>query len=101
MNEATLNSEICCVCGRRVDESSFLFVNRVPDLNDLEGRVAAGRPFPHGEWVCVICDNTDSDGEQQDPETVFISIECRLELLTIALTQNKSRFRTRNGSRGS
>ena len=49
--------EICNECGKSVTFGSERYVNRVPDLNDLETRKEMGKPFPHGEWICSECDN--------------------------------------------
>jgi hypothetical protein len=49
-------SEICFECGRSVKFGSGRFVNRIPDGNDYEDRVANGAPFPEGEWLCGECD---------------------------------------------
>ena len=61
-------SEICCVCGRDVKRGGGLFADRVPEFNDYQTKVDMNRKFPHGEWVCVICDNTYSDGVSHDAE---------------------------------
>ena len=48
--------EICNHCGKDVSFGSGLFVNRVPDLNDFETRIANRREYPKGDFVCIICD---------------------------------------------
>lgn len=56
--------EICNHCGRSVSFRSGLFVNRVPDFNDLGTRVANNLGFPEGDFVCIECDSkTDDDYE--------------------------------------
>jgi hypothetical protein len=78
-----VNSEICCVCGRDVSRRSPLFVNRVPEGNDLITRLDIGREYPFGDWVCIICDNTDSDGEIHNMEDIEFSIRSARELITL------------------
>lgn len=53
--------EICNHCGRSVAWGSGRFVNRVPDLNDAETRIANGLLFPEGDYVCDECDQMTSD----------------------------------------
>ena len=53
-----VEKEICNECGVSVKFGSGHFVNRVPDLNDLETRIEMGKPFPQGEWICSNCDNS-------------------------------------------
>jgi len=53
--------EICNHCGRDVSFGSGLFVNRVPDFNDVATRKANGLKFPLGDFVCVECDGMSSD----------------------------------------
>ncbi len=48
--------EICNECGQSVKLGTGLFVNRVPDLNDKNIRIHMGKPFPEGDFVCIICD---------------------------------------------
>ena len=76
-------SETCCVCGRDVSHSSALFANRVPELNDYQTRIEMGRGYPHGDWVCIICDNTDSDGVLHDVEDVEFSIRHGQDILRV------------------
>src|ERR1035437_482116 len=52
--------EICNECGESVKVGSGHFVNRVPDLNDLETRLEMGKPFPQGEFICSKCDNENN-----------------------------------------
>ena len=49
-------SEICNECGRSVKAGSGLFVNRVPDLNDIETRKAGNKPYPEGDYICRECE---------------------------------------------
>lgn len=58
--------EICCVCGRSVAAGSGQFVNRVPELNDFSVRIAIGRAFPRGGWICESCDCQRDYGVFQD-----------------------------------
>ncbi len=55
--------EICNHCGHSVALGSGRFVNRIPDLNDMETRIANTLQYPSGDYVCEICDNMDSDAE--------------------------------------
>lgn len=48
--------EICNECGKKVQMGTGLFVNRIPDLNEKKERIQIGKPFPEGDFVCVICD---------------------------------------------
>lgn len=54
--------EICNECGRSVTLGTGKFVNRVPDLNDIETRRENGRPFPLGDYFCGECDEKGSEG---------------------------------------
>jgi hypothetical protein len=56
----TLN-EFCNHCGRNVKFKSGLFINRVPDLNDIETRKNNGLKFPLGDFVCFECDDKTSE----------------------------------------
>ena len=78
-------SEICCVCGRDVSRRSSLFANRVPELNDYQTRVEMSRQYPRGKWVCIICDNTDSDGILHNIEDVEFSIKHSKDILRLAV----------------
>jgi hypothetical protein len=49
--------EACNHCGRDVSWGSGLFVNRVPDFNDIMTRVDNNLLFPLGDFVCEECDN--------------------------------------------
>ena len=51
-----MTTEICNECGQSVKIGSGLFVNRIPDLNDKETRIEMGKPFPEGDFICVVCD---------------------------------------------
>ena len=53
--------EVCCHCGRSVVWGSGLFVNRVPDCNDISVRVANNRICPKGDFVCRDCDESGDD----------------------------------------
>lgn len=55
--------EICNHCGRKVHFGSGWFAGRVPDCNPLEVRIADGRPYPEGDFVCAECDSKNGDGE--------------------------------------
>jgi len=48
--------EICNECGKSVRLGTGLFVNRVPDFNDLATRIEMGKPFPEGDFICPQCD---------------------------------------------
>ncbi len=47
---------MCNHCGHSVAWGSGRFVNRIPDLNDIDTRVANGLPYPLGDYVCDDCD---------------------------------------------
>jgi len=49
-------TEICNECGQSVEIGSGLFVNRIPDLNDYETRLEMEKPFPDGDFICLVCD---------------------------------------------
>jgi hypothetical protein len=51
----------CNHCGRDVSLGSGLFVNRVPDLNDMATRIGNNLNFPEGDFVCIECDSKSSD----------------------------------------
>lgn len=53
--------EICNHCGRDVSFCSGLFINRVPDLNDIQTRVINNLNYPEGDFVCRECDSKSSD----------------------------------------
>jgi hypothetical protein len=48
--------EKCNECGRNVHVGSGLFVNRIPDGNDIKTRIQMRKPFPEGDFVCSDCD---------------------------------------------
>ena len=72
-------NEICC--GQDVKRGSGLFANRVPECNDYQTKVEMGRRFPEGEWICIICDNTDSDGIIHNTEGIYFSIRFEKDCL--------------------
>jgi len=49
-------TEACNECGQSVQVGTGLFVNRITDLNDKETRIQMRKPFPGGDFICVICD---------------------------------------------
>jgi hypothetical protein len=53
--------KICNECGRSVALGSGWFVNRVPDLNEIETRKENGKAFPEGDFVCAECDAKGSE----------------------------------------
>lgn len=53
--------EVCNHCGRDVSMGSGWFVNRIPDFNDLETRMANGLRYPRGDFVCAECDLRKDD----------------------------------------
>ena len=53
--------ECCNECGDSVAMGSGKFVNRIPDLNDVETRKEMGKPYPFGAWICADCDALTSD----------------------------------------
>lgn len=55
--------EICNHCGRKVSWGSGSFVNRIPDLNDIETRRVKGLRYPYGDFVCAECDSKTSDDD--------------------------------------
>lgn len=54
-------AESCIHCGRSVAIGSGLFVDRVPDYNDVEARLTLGHKFPLGDFWCRECDANTSD----------------------------------------
>lgn len=50
------SNQICNHCGCRVHWGSGMFIDRVPDFNDIETRIDNHRPFPLGDFVCRECD---------------------------------------------
>jgi len=59
-NTNTLN-EYCNQCGKSVKLGSGLFVNRIPDLNDVVTRIVNNRKYPKGDFVCIVCDQSDEE----------------------------------------
>ena len=64
--------EICNHCGRSVVYGSGLFVNRIPDFNDIGTRKANGLRFPAGDFLCRECDSESSANEQDIYESVNV-----------------------------
>ena len=54
------DTEICTLCGASVKFGSGNYVNRVPDLNDYQTKLEQKKPFPHGQFICAECDESDS-----------------------------------------
>jgi len=50
------SGELCNECDLPVAWGSGRFVNRVPDLNDVEVRCDMGKPYPAGDYLCEECD---------------------------------------------
>lgn len=67
-----MESEICNECGKRVELGRGLFVNRIPDFNDITTRIEMGKPFPEGEFICSECEETLEEktnvGNQRIPD---------------------------------
>lgn len=57
----SMSIERCNHCGRSVAFGSGLFVNRVPDLNDISMRIQNDRIYPEGDFVCIECDSMESE----------------------------------------
>lgn len=53
--------EFCNRCGRSVKLGSGLFVNRIPDLNDIFTRQDNGRLLPKGDFICIECDENKEE----------------------------------------
>ena len=53
--------EICNHCGKPVSFSSGLFVNRIPDLNNVSIRIDNGLKYPLGDFVCRDCDKLTTE----------------------------------------
>lgn len=53
--------EICNHCGKSVAFGEGYFINRIPDLNDINTRIANGLKYPIGDFVCYECDCKNSD----------------------------------------
>jgi hypothetical protein len=64
---STKSVEICNHCGRSVAVGSGRFVNRVPDCNDVETRIANNLQYPLGDFVCEECDGKGSSSEYDTP----------------------------------
>jgi DNA modification methylase len=64
--------EVCNHCGRSVSFGSGLFVNRVPDFNDIETRKANNLRFIEGDFVCQECDSKLSDDEYDYDEGINV-----------------------------
>ena len=47
-------AETCSFCNRSVRPGSGWFANRIPDAS-RKTRLAEGRPYPEGEFVCCEC----------------------------------------------
>lgn len=54
--EGISNNQYCNRCGRSVRFGSGWFVNRVPDFNDPQTRIANGWRYFEGDYVCAECD---------------------------------------------
>jgi len=48
--------EICNHCGKDVSWDSGRFVNRIPDLNNIQTRFENNLFFPLGDFICSECD---------------------------------------------
>lgn len=75
--------EICNECGRSVAFGSGWYVNRVPDLDTIEERREAGKPFPEGGWLCAECeariyDCPSKGGDNQETYWDRLELERRL-----------------------
>lgn len=55
-NRTFSSVEICNHCGKPVSFGSGLFINRIPDLNDISIRFDNGLKYPLGNLVCRVCD---------------------------------------------
>ncbi|HMV44284.1 MAG TPA: hypothetical protein PK079_22685 [Leptospiraceae bacterium] len=53
--------ERCNQCGDSVAFGSGKFVNRIPDLNDISTRRSMNRKYIWGDFVCIECDEKNSD----------------------------------------
>ncbi len=54
-------NQFCNHCGRSVAWGSGWFINRVPDCNDFETRIANHLKYPKGDYVCIECDSKTAD----------------------------------------
>lgn len=53
--------QICNHCGRDVLLGSGLFVNRIPDFNDIQTRIENNLKFPLGDFICWECDQNSEN----------------------------------------
>ena len=53
--------EVCNHCGKSVSFVSGLFVNRVPDLNDISTRISNGLKYHLGDFICRDCDKLTTE----------------------------------------
>jgi len=53
----------CNECGHSVCMGTGLFVNRIPDANDKKTRIQMGKPFPKGDFICIICEIKITQGK--------------------------------------
>lgn len=58
--------EICNHCGRSVSFGTNLFVNRVPDFNEVGTRIANGLRFVEGDFVCRECDSKSDNNDDRE-----------------------------------
>jgi len=56
-------TETCRNCGDSVTWGSGKLVNRIPDGNDMETRIANGDQFPEGDYLCGECEDKFAEGE--------------------------------------
>jgi len=60
------STEICCECGRSVEEGTGLYRDRTRSVGtSKEQRENLGYPFPEGNWICRDCfrDNNPPPGK--------------------------------------
>lgn len=77
---AEAEKEICNECGRSVAFGSGRYVNRVPDLDTVEERREAGKPFPEGGWLCAECERKEVDCPNDRNETFWDRLELERRL---------------------
>lgn len=53
--------QICNHCGRDVSFGSGLFVNRIPDFNNIQTRLENNLKFSLGDFVCWECDQNSEN----------------------------------------
>ena len=53
--------EICNHCGTSVAFGKRNSVNRLPDVNDIDTRIANGLKYSKGDFVCYECDSQNSN----------------------------------------